>query len=283
MFFSVFRDALLGTGLAVWASAAPAPKPLAIVRPTLHQFEGGPVVPSNFVFVPGDALFLSCLIQGYKASEDSRIHLRYQIDALDPAGVRLMETAQREIKTELAPEDKEWMPRIQQSVPVPPLTEPGGFRILVSVRDLLADSETKAEIPFRVGGRQVEPSDTLVVRDFRFLRSEEDRDALATAAYRPGDALWARFEIVGYRYGENNRVHVEYGLSVLGPSGKPLYAEPRAAVEESASFYPKRYLPGSLSLNLQQNARPGDYTIVLSVRDEIGKQTFEARHGFKIE
>jgi len=282
MLTRVVWGALAGTGLAAWA-AAPAPKPLAVVKPALHQYEGGPAVPSNFVFVPGDTVFLNCLVQGYKASEDSQIHLRYQVEALDPGGVRLMETAQREIKSELAPEDKEWMPRIQQSVPVPPLTNPGVYRILVAVRDLVADGETKAEIPFRVGGRQVEPSDTLVARSFRFLRSEEDRDALPTPAYRPGDALWARFEIVGYRYGENNRVHVEYGLSVLGPAGKTLYSEPRAAVEESASFYPKRYLPGSLSLNLQPNARPGDYAIVLSLRDEIGKQTFEARYGFKIE
>jgi hypothetical protein len=223
------------------------------------------------------------LVQGYKASEDSRIHLRYQIDAVDPGGVRLMETAQREIQTDLAPEDKDWMPKIQHSVPVPPLTEPGVFRILVSVQDLLAGSQTKAEISFRVGGRRIDPSDTLVVRGFRFLRSEEDRDALSEPAYRPGDTLWARFEIVGYRYGEKNRVQVHYGLSVLGPTGKELYSEPHAAVEDAASFYPKRYLTGSLSLNLQQNARPGEYTIVLSVRDEIGKQDFAGRYTFKIE
>lgn len=151
------------------------------------------------------------------------------------------------------------------------------------MRDLLANAETKTDIPFRATGRQVAPSDTLVVRNFRFLRSEDDSTPLPVAAYRPGEALWARFEIRGYKYGEGNRVHVEYGLEVLGPTGKSLYQEPQAALEQSSSFYPKRYLTGSLSLNLQANARPGDYTIVLRVRDRIGDQLSETRHPFKIE
>jgi hypothetical protein len=174
------------------------------------------------------------------------------------------------------------MPIVRHSVPAPPLGDPGTYRILVLVKDLLAGAETKAEIPFRLGGRQVAPSDTLVVRNFRFLRSEEDREPLPAAVYRPGDTLWARFEIRGYKYADN-AIHVEYGLAVLGPTGKTLYTEPRAAVEQSASFYPKRYLTGSLSLNLQPNAKPADYTIVLSVRDEIGKQVSETRHPFRIE
>ena len=89
--------------------------------------------------------------------------------------------------------------------------------------------------------------------------------------------------IRGYKYGEKNAVHVEYGLEVLSPTGKSLYQEPQAAVEQSSAFYPKRYLPGTLSLNLQSSARPGDYTIVLRVRDLTGEQVSETRHTFRIE
>ena len=262
---------------------ASAPKPLALVKPTLHQFEDGPVLGSDFTFTPGETVFLSFQIQGYKTSEEAQVHLRCQMDAVDAGGLRLMETAQREIKTELAPQDKDWMPKVRQSVLIPPLVDPGAYRFLVSVKDMLSGSEVKAEVPFRVGGRRVAPSETLVVRNLRFLRSEEDLEALPEPVYHPGDTLWVRFEIVGYRLGENNRVHVEYGLSVLGPSGKSLYSQPQAAVEESTSFYPKRYLPGGLSLNLERNARPGEYTIVLSVRDNVGNQAFESRYNFKIE
>jgi len=281
MLLRVIAPALLAIGLPAWASAPP--KPLAILKPTLSQFEDGPAVGSDFPFLPGDTIFFSFLIQGYKASEDARIHLQYQIDALDPDGVRLVETLRRDVKTELAPEDKDWMPKARQSIVVPPLIQPGLYQIVVSVKDLLADREVRTELPFRVGGRQVAPSDTLVLRNFRFLRSEDDPQPLVLPVYRPGDTLWARFEIVGFRCAEQNRIHVEYGLSVLGPTGKTLYSEPRAAVEEAASFYPKHYLPGSLSLNLQPNAQRGDYTIVLTLRDDVGKQVFQARYGFKIE
>lgn len=267
---------------ALLLAAAP-PKPLAIVKPTLRQYEDGPATQAGFRFVTGESVFLSFQIQGYQASPGSQVALRYQIDAVDPHGVRLVDIVQKEIKTTLSPEDKEWMPLVRWSFLIPPLALPGVYRVLVSVQDTLAGKETRTELEFPVSGRQVEPSDTLVARNFRFLRSEDDPHPLEMAAYHPGDALWARFEITGFRYGPNNKVHVEYGLAVLGPTGKTLYSEPRAAVEQDESFYPKRYLPGILSLNLQKNTRPAQYTIVLTLRDEIGNQTQESKHEFKIE
>jgi hypothetical protein len=268
--------------ISVAAFSAPAPKPLAIVNTTLHQYEDGPALASDYAFAPGETFFFSYLIEGYKASEDGTVHVRSRIEAVDPQGTPLMEPADKEIKVELAPEDKNWMPKVRQSVSIPPLTFPGQFRALITVRDELAGTETKTELPFRVAGKKVEPSDVLVVRDFRFLRDEDDRHPLQSALYSRGDALWARFEIVGYKFAEQNRIQVEYGLSVLGPTGKELYSEPRAAVEETSAFYPKRYLQGSLNLNLEK-AQPGDYTIVLTVRDGIGNQTFEERHGFRVQ
>ena len=60
-------------------------------------------------------------------------------------------------------------------------------------------------------------------------------------------------------------------------------AAQNAAVEKSQSFYPKRYVPGSMSLNLQPNIRPGEYGMVITVHDQIGSQTYEARQNFSIE
>jgi len=269
--------------LAAALAFVSAPPPLAIVKAALHQYEDGPALASEFIFGPGDTVFLSFQVQGYKVSPENRIHLECRIEASDSAGTPLAETFRREIQAELAPEDKDWTPLVRHSVLLPPLGDPGAYRIRIAVRDLLASAETSLEIPVRVGGRQVAPSDTLVVRNFRFLRGEEDRAPLPVAAYRPGETLWARFEIRGYKYGEKNAVHVEYGLEVLGPAGKSLYQEPQAAVEQSGSFYPKRYLSGSLSLSLQASARAGEYTIVLRVRDLIGQQVSETRHPFRIE
>ena len=34
------------------------------------------------------------------------------------------------------------------------------------------------------------------------------------AVYQPGDTLWAKFDITGYKFGENNRFSVDYGLAI---------------------------------------------------------------------
>lgn len=266
------------------ALAQTASKQLTIVKPALHQDEDGAELPATFAFLTGESVFLSFQIAGYQVTggDTNAIDLRCRIDALDPDGVKIVETADREIKTQLSAEDKNWRPIVRHTFEVPPLALPGAYKLAISVQDVIGKRETKTELPFTVRGHKVEPSPTLTARNFRFLRSEEDRDALETALYRPGDTLWARFDMTGFKYGENNRIHVEYGLAVLGSTGKELYAEPHAAVEQGESFYPKKYLPNVLSLNLSKTA-PGEYTIVLTLRDQIGSQTDESRHTFKVE
>ncbi len=262
-------------------SLAPQAK-LAILRPALHQYEDGPALPSDFRFTRGETVFLSFRIQGYKVSPESRISLRCRIDVVDPRGIPVAETAHKELDAELAPEDKDWMPVIRHTFALPPLGEPGTYRVLIAAEDKLAGAQASVEVPFTVRGPVVEPSDTLVPRNFRFLRREDSRDVVDPPVFHPGEMLWARFEITGYKIGEKNRINVEYGLSVLTASGKAIYTEPRAAVEDSSPFYPNRYLPGVLSLNLEK-ARPGEYTIVLMLRDKVGNQEHESRHPFKVQ
>jgi hypothetical protein len=123
-------------------------------------------------------------------------------------------------------------------VTIPPFADSGSYRAVIAVKDELAGKETSKEVSFQVRGRDVEPSDRLVVRNFRFLRAEDDVQPLAAvAAYRPGDAVWARFEMTGYKIAEQNRFHVDYGLAVLGPSGKTLFSQPQAAVEQDRPLF----------------------------------------------
>ena len=146
--------------------------------------------------------------------------------------------------------------KVRQQVLLPPLAGSGAYKITLQVTDDLDSAAmTSQEIPFEVRGRDVAPSDTLVVRNFHFYRGEEDREPLAVAAYRPGDTLWARFDITGYKLGAGNAVDVDYGISVLSPSGKALFTQDKAAEEKSSSFYPKAYVPGSMNLNLQSTIR----------------------------
>jgi hypothetical protein len=157
------------------------------------------------------------------------------------------------------------------------------YKITVTITDEVAHSSATREIPFEVRGHRVEPSDRLIVRNFHFYRSDQDEEALKTAAYRPGDSVWARFDIIGFKYGEGNSVNVSYDVAVTAPSGKVIYTQPDAAVEKTQSFYAKRYVPGDMSLQTKPDTRPGTYGVVITVHDRVGNQTYEARQNFTIE
>lgn len=277
------KPILFAMACAPLLAAAPAPKPLEIQRLTLHQYEDGPPLAPSTGYGQGELVFLSFRIGGFQMTEERRVHLAYRVEAADPQGVPLVEPIRKEIKTTLSAEDKDWRPIVRESFPLPPLTLPGAYRISIAVEDKLASRQTAAELAYTVRGRRVEPSDALTLRNFRFLKAEDDPSPLDPPVYRPGEAVWARFEIVGYKLGPGNLVRTSYGVSVLSPSGKTMYSEPKAAVEDGATFYPKPYLPGAFSLNLSQDVRPGTYTIVLTLRDEVDGQDVESKHEFRVQ
>ena len=113
---------------------------------------------------------------------------------------------------------------------IPAFAPPGDYRVTVKAHDEAAGSEASGELVFRVRGTQVASSDTLLARSFVFLRAEDDRTGMTAAIYHPGETLWARFNIVGYKFGEGNRFAVSYGLAVLKPTGEELFAQPDAAM-----------------------------------------------------
>ena len=120
------------------------------------------------------------------------------------------------------------------------------------------------------------------MRNFRFLRNEDDALPLRPATYRPGTTLWAKFDIAGYQFGEKNKLSVSYGLAILGPDGKQLFVQEEAASEEKESFYPQRWVPGGLSLNLDKNVAPANYTLVVMVRDKLKGESTELRELFEV-
>lgn len=269
---------------ALCAQKRPAPsKQIVIARPTIHQFEDGPPVGSRHQFVPGETVFFSFQISGYTASDKNQVLVSHQVEVFDAAGVRVVETQSGKTDVELAPEDKDWMPKLRHQFLIPPFAATGVYKIVASAKDELSGATAREELALGVRGWTVEPSDKLLVKNFRFLRSEEAPDPMPAAVYHPGDTLWARFEITGYKLAEKNRYHVEYGLSVQRANGEELYAEPKAADEREESFYPRRFLPGILSLSLQKDIATGQYAIVVRVRDQLGGQSFETRQTFQIE
>lgn len=209
--------------------------------------------------------------------------MAFSVQAFDPKGVPLTELYKDEFADEVSPQDKEWMPKIETELAIPPLVPSGAYKIVVKVEDLIAKASAELAVPFQVRGHEVEGSEALVVRNFRFFKNEDDPQALAKAIYKPGDGVWAKFDIAGYKYGEKNKIDVSYVTSVIAPSGKVLWTQPEPAAEESESFYPKPYVAASFGITLQPNIRPGEYTIAVQAKDAVGNQTVEAKATFTIQ
>lgn len=269
--------------------ARPAEKPLAIVHPVFATSEDGPPDPSDQEYVPGQTIYFSCLVEGYRKVDKpddygkQNVALKYQVEVRDKAGLLLKPIQDGKIETTVTQEDKNWRPKLRESIVVPPLADTGDYTVLVKLSDELGKTTDEKRAIFHIAGREVAPSDTLLVRNFHFYRSEDDPRPLPVAAYRPGDSVWARFDMTGYKLGEKNQVDIEYGLSVLREDGSVAYSEPQAATQKIQTYYPQRYQPGELNLNLAKDQPLGKYTIVLTVKDNLGQQMYETRETFSVE
>jgi len=263
-----------------WLTAAGT---FEVVRPVIAQSDGGAPVPKSFEHVAGETLYFSCRVAGYSKSSEDKVHVTYSVQAFDPKGVPLGEIYKNEIMTDVSPQDKEWMPKIETEVQIPPLAASGDYKLVVKAEDVLAKAESELAVPFEVRGHQVEASDTLVVRNFKFYRGEEDTQAVEKAAYRAGDAVWAKFDITGFKFGEKNHIDVSYTASVISPSGKVLWTQPEPAGDQTESFYPKRYVTAAFSITLLPKTTPGQYAIAVTVKDAVGNQTYETKQAFTVE
>jgi hypothetical protein len=277
------RSSVLWLALLAAPLVRPAPNQIAFVQVGIHQTEDGELVPQGATHVPGETLFFSFQLEGYRVSPEDKVRIAYEVDAFDPDGIRLLETHKGQIEAGVLPEDKDWKPKVRRTIVIPPFAGSGRYRIVSSVKDEIGGTAATREVFFEVQGHPVKPSETLAIRNLRFARSEDDRKPLKVAAYRAGDALWARFDITGYKFGPGNRIEVEYGVAIEAPSGKTVFSQPQAAVEEGGSFYPKRYVPGAMNLTVQPGTPAGEYTLVISARDRIGNQTGEVKGAFRIE
>ena len=258
---------------------------LKIEQGSLALSEDGTPVPPDSQFLPGELIFFSARVSGFarQGEEPPKMFVSYQLETRDAKGVLLLPVETGKIANELSPEDKQWRPKIRATLALPPLAGSGRCTLALHVKDELNQAEANFTMPFDIKGREVAPSETLIVRNFRFLRGEEDREPLQTPAYRPGDALWARFDMTGYKLGEKNAYDIDYGLTVYRPSGGVALQEPHAAADKNESFYPQPYTPGILNFNIPKDMAKGRYRLVLTVHDNLGGQAYEAREEFSVE
>jgi hypothetical protein len=264
-------------------AAGAAPQSLAIVRPFISQSEGGEPDPQSFSHVPGETLYFTCRIANFTKSAESRIHVAYSVQAFDGKGTPLDQIYKNELIDEVSPQDKDWMPKIQTEVSIPPLALSGAYKIVVKAEDLLSHAAIQLDVPFEVRGHALQPSEKLVVENFRFFHGENETVPMPAAVYRPGDGLWVRMDITGFGYGPGNKLDVSYVTSFLNGSGKVLWKQPEPAVEQSESFYAKPYIPAEFGVNLDRNIQPGSYTILVQVKDAQGNQSYETKQTFTVE
>ena len=264
----------------VWIGAA---ADLRVVQPKVSDVDGGPPNAESWEYTPGQVVYLTCRVSGFTISPQREVKLTYTVQAFDPQGTAVAEVDKGEIKYEVSPQDKEWMPKIDDAIPLPPLVFPGKFKIVVQVADEVAKTNTKLEVPIMVRGPAMDPSDKLVVAHFRFVRGEDDMHTLEKAIFRPGDHVWAAFDMTGYKYGKGNHMDVTYLTELVAEDGRSLWKQPEAAGDQGESFYPKPYVPGEMGVTLDKNIKPGTYTLIITAKDAVGKQTAEHRGTFAVE
>jgi hypothetical protein len=274
------RSILLLAFLPVCLVAAPA---LGIVKPVIAQSDGGDPLPAGFAHTAGETMFFTCNISGFTKSPEEQIHLTYSVQVFDPKGVPVAEIFKNEMKEEVGPQDKNWLPKIETQIVLPDILRPGSYKIVVKAEDMLAKTSADLTVPFEVRGRDVTPSATLVAKNFRWFHNEEEERAMAQPLYHAGDNLYMKFDMTGFKYGENNKVDVSYVASLVLADGKTLWTQPEPATEQSESFYPKPYITGEFGISLQKNFQPGTYTMALAVKDAVGKQTFQGKFQFIVQ
>ena len=258
---------------------------LMIVQPLVAQYDGGPAIAAGFAFASGESIFLNFDIAGFKpeGDEDLKLNLSWECQAFDADGRAFAPLQKGDVKVGLAPEDKKWRPRVRVELPLPLGLAAGAGEIRLSAVDKVGGGKAALQVPIRTRGLNLAGVDKLQPLRFRFLRAEDANEALTAPSYAQGDMVWGRFEIAGYKLGDGNTFGVRYGLEVLRANGESLFKQEEAAHETGKSFYPRRYVTGTLSLQLTKDLPRGEYTILLRIQDDVGGQQSETRHSFRVE
>jgi hypothetical protein len=263
-------------------SAAPGPA-LQITAAIVSQFEDGPGLEGSQKMVVGETGFFRFTAVNFKTSDTGKVQLTGHVQVFDPRGTPIAPTDEIVIGTTLSQEDKDWRPRFHSQFQLPAIAPPGTYKIHFEVTDEQTHQKSAGDTAFAVDGRDVAPGTALTIRQIAFYRGPDDEMPLGVAAYRPGEMVWVRFDVTGYKYGEQNAMDVAYDVAVTDATGKQLFSQENAAVEKSQAFYPQPWVPGSFSLTLQPDMGKATYSVSITAHDGIGKQNVTEKAEFKVE
>src|SRR5580698_4230768 len=164
---------------------AQTPAALKVTRAIVSESEDGPAFAQGAVFLPGDMLFFSFQVENYRMGLTGKVQLTGHIQAFDPAGTPIVPRDEELIGTTVSEEDKDWKPKLRLQIQLPSIAPPGNYTIRFEALDQQSHQTATGEVAFPVGGRGVERSPALAIRNPGFYRAAEDATPLKIAAYRP--------------------------------------------------------------------------------------------------
>lgn len=260
---------------------------LRIAHTAWARYEGGPPIAPPVAYEPGDQVVFRGRLAGFRVAEVEfqrfRVLLHYEIAAFDFRGIPIGEVRKDVIHEPIETEDKDWLPVMEHAFFLPPLAEFGDYELRIKVRDEVSQRGEVFTVRFRVNGKQLPELQKLSILNFGFYRRAEDVSPLPAAVYRAGNTLWAKFDVAGYQIAEKYRYHVACDVQVRDAAGKILFEQPDALSEALTPEYPRRYVPGVFSLQIQPGTKKADYFLVVIARDLLGEQTEEMVLPFTIE
>ncbi len=263
------------------AERASKPEPqLSVATADILDSEDGYPVNAESLFYPGEKIFLLFKVAGYTRGQYDRVNVSWRIDSFGPQGERFVTAEKGGVDLELAPQDEKWMPIIRHSPMIPPHAGAGVYKVILTVTDELAEKEVTKEVAIHVGGARVEGSDSLTVRGLTFHRTK-DGEKLPVAVYRPGDTVWVNFYITGYHLADDNSFDVASEVRMVSEDGDVVLSfEPER--EQDATFYPRRWLPANLRLDLDPAVPPGKYTLLVLLHDRLAEKTHQSSYTFTV-
>ena len=256
--------------------------PFGITHLAVQQYEDGPAVYKPDTFTEGETVYFSFYAEGFTRKEN-QVRLSFEARPTDPSGVAIAPAVPGKNEATLAPEDKDWVPKLRGSFVLPAILLRGEYHLAIHLTDAIADRSADKDISFLVTGPALEPAGSLRIANLDFYRNDDAEKPLDVAAYRSGEEVHARFLIAGYGHSDAGAIDVSYGVRLTDTAGHVLFEEPSAAHDSSTEFYPKPYVPGSLTLTLKPETTPGEYTLTVTARDAVGKRKAEAHRSFRLE
>lgn len=261
--------------------AAPAAT-LKVGGAVAAQFEDGPPL-GSLRLVPGEVVYFSFIAENFTQSASGKVEITGHVQVFDPAGIPVAPKEDIPLITTLGEEDQNWKPKLRAQIGLPPIAPPGNYTVKFDATDEQSHQTASGEASFGVEAKFVAPSGVLAVRELNFYRNQDDTTALITPSFRPGDMVWVKFYITGYKHGEEHSTDVSYDVELQGPDGTSIMKQEDAAMEKSTAYYPQPYVPGIFNLALKSTMTRAVYTLIITAHDAIGNQTATARSKFQVD